>query len=145
MPNQPVFSKPGSVFAIGGTPGSCGASALLVTPSARTRPLLMCGSVAATLVTVKAGLAAHQAGERRVLRPCTAPPRASTFAGVDEILRREVRLRADAGMAEGQLAGIRPRAVDQLLHRLVRRARRHRQTCGPETTLVTGTKSFSGS
>src|SRR5712692_8368627 len=52
MPNHPVFSKPGSVPATGGTPGSCGASALLVTPSARTRPELMCGSVAARLVTV---------------------------------------------------------------------------------------------
>src|SRR6185503_5280951 len=52
IPNHPVFSKPGSVCATGGTPGSCGASVLLVTPRARTRPELMCGSVAATLVTV---------------------------------------------------------------------------------------------
>src|SRR4029453_15135135 len=54
MPNHPVFSKPGSVFATGGTRGSCGASVLLVTPSARTRPDWICGNVAATLVTVKA-------------------------------------------------------------------------------------------
>src|SRR5712692_3434957 len=52
MPTHPVFSKPGSVSATGGTPGSCGGLSLQVTPSARTRPELMCGSVAARLVTV---------------------------------------------------------------------------------------------
>src|SRR6185436_13139861 len=48
-PNQPVFSKPGMVLAIGGTPGSCAASPLLVTPSARSRPPWMWPSAAATL------------------------------------------------------------------------------------------------
>src|SRR5438105_4872475 len=52
MPNQPSFSKPASVRPIGGTPGSCGTSLLLVTPSARTRPDWMCGSVAAWVVRV---------------------------------------------------------------------------------------------
>jgi hypothetical protein len=53
MPNQPVFSNPGSVLAMAGTPGSRANSALLVTPSARRRPELMCPMEAATLVTAK--------------------------------------------------------------------------------------------
>src|SRR5688572_7172458 len=48
-PNQPVFSKPGMVLPIGGTPGSCAASPLLVTPSARSRPPWMWPMAAATL------------------------------------------------------------------------------------------------
>jgi hypothetical protein len=45
--------------------------------------------------------------------------------GVDEVLCREVRLRADPGVTECELAGLRLRGVDQLLDRLVRRIRRH--------------------
>src|SRR6267378_2456649 len=53
MPNQPAFSKPGSVSAIGGTPESCGASVLLVMPRARSRPVLICPIEAARLVSAK--------------------------------------------------------------------------------------------
>ena len=69
---------------------------------------------------------------------------ASIFAGVDEVLRREVRLRADAGVAEGELARVAPCAcVDELLHVLARRARgAPRAPAGRATTLVIGTKSF---
>src|SRR5207253_1519496 len=53
MPNQPEFSKPLSVLPMGGTPGSWEISSRLVTPSARSRPLLTCTMAPATVASMK--------------------------------------------------------------------------------------------
>ncbi|MNL40803.1 hypothetical protein D3C87_1631770 [compost metagenome] len=50
--NHALDSKPLMVSPMGGTPGNCGSACGLVTPSARSAPLLMCGRALSELANI---------------------------------------------------------------------------------------------
>ena len=66
-PNQPRFSKPGSVSATAGTLGSCAERSLLVTASARSLPVLTKGNRRRQIGCDELDLPADEVADRRTL------------------------------------------------------------------------------